>query len=309
MTLLEYLDSLTDESKKTSMAELRRLSGLDRSRIEEFQGGWRALPVGRRRQMVQAMADLAEDNVELDFTAVFRACLSDPDEEVRAHAVDGLWEDEELSTAAHLLDLLAGDPSQRVRAAAASGLARFVYRMEMRELSPTMAHRIRGSLLATVRSRTEPVEVRRRALEAISYLSEPEVRDLIAQAYADAEEKMRVSAVFAMGRNCHSAWLDPITREMKSPSPEMRYEAVRAAGELEDERAVGPLVSLLVDDDREVRLAAIAALGAIGGEAALRALRYVAENGDDEAKLAAAEALAELAFADDPLGLRADLTN
>jgi len=309
MALTEYLNSLADGSQKVLAAQLRKLSGLDRTQVAEFRRVWPTLPLERRRRIVRDLVDLAEDNVELCFSAVLLACLNDPDEEIRACAVDGLWEDDETTTAIRLLELLAQDPSPRVRAAAASGLSRFAYRIEMGELSQTTAQKIRNGLLAAIDNPKEVLEVRRRAVEAISYLSEPEVREAIRRAYADPDEKMRASAVFGMGRNCDEAWLEIIVREMKSPSAEMRYEAAKAAGELEDQRAVRPLVPLLADADREVRLATIASLGQIGGETAVKALRYVAKEGDEEAKAAAAEALEEAAFADDPIGLRPRLSD
>lgn len=302
-TFAEYLRSLSDESKKVSVAGLRQLSGLSRDQIAEFRLTWRGLPVERRRSIVRNAVDLAEDNVEFDFSAVLKVCLSDPDEEIRARAVDGLWEDEESSTALRLLDLLAHDPSPRVRASAAAGLSRFVYRIETRAIAASIAQKIRDGLLAAIDAGAETFEVRRRAIEAISYLSEPAVREIIERAYADPDEKMRASAVFAMGRNCDAVWLDTVVKEMRSPNPEMRFEAARAAGEIEDQRAVRPLVSLLVDEDREVRLASIAALGAIGGEAARKALQYSLEHGDEETKAAAAEAIEQLSFGEDPLGL------
>jgi len=309
MTLAGYLNSLADGSRRILAAQLRKLSGLDRTQAAEFWRVWPALPVERRRQIVRDLVDLAEDNVELSFSAVLLACLSDPDEEIRVCAVDGLWEDDETTTAIRLLDLLAQDPSPRVRAAAASGLSRFAYRIETGELSQTTARRVRSGLLAAIDNSDEVLEVRRRAVEAISYLSEPEVREVIRRAYADPDEKMRASAVFGMGRNCDETWLEIIVQEMKSPSAEIRYEAAKAAGELEDQRAVRPLVPLLADADREVRLATIASLGRIGGETALKALRYVAKEGDEEAKAAAAEALEEAAFADDPIGLHPRLSD
>lgn len=308
MTLTEYLAGLADESKRVVVAELRKLSGLDRAQVAELRLLWPALAVERRRQIVRDLVELAEDNVELDFSAVLLVCLSDPDEEVRTQAVDGLWEHEETSTALRLLDLLARDPSARVRAAAAAGLSHFVYRVEMGELSQTTAQKIRAGLLAAINNAAEQLEVRRRAVEAISYLSEPEVREILQRAYSDPDPKMRASAIFGMGRNCDECWLSTILQEMRSPSAEMRYEAAKAAGELEDERAVRPLVPLLADEDREVRLATIASLGRIGGETAVKALRYVAKEGDEETKAAVAEALEEAAFARDPIGLRPNLS-
>jgi HEAT repeat protein len=299
----DYLKSLADESKKLSITGLRHLSGLTSLRVAELESVWRGLTVERRRQIVQSAAELAEDNVEMDFAALFKLALADPDEDVRATAVDGLWEDEESSTALRLLDLLAKDASPRVRASAASILAHFVYRIELGEITSSTARKVREGLLAVVHGPAEPVEVKRRAIEAVAYLSEPEVHDIIARAYADSDEKMRASAVFAMGRNCDPVWLDTIVAEMKNANPEIRYEAARAAGELEDQRAVRPMVSLLVDNDREVRLATITALGQIGGTVARKALEYTTEHGDEETRTAATEALEQVSFAEDPLGL------
>ncbi len=300
----EYVQTLADESKRPAMAELRRLSGLDHARASEFASVWSSFPVERRRQIVTSLVEIAEDNVDLDFGAVLKICLSDPDEQIRMEAIEGLWENEETSTALRFLELIANDPSDRVRAAAAAGLAPFVYQAEMGELSEATAESVRRGLLEAITRSDDSVEVRRRAVEALSYLSTLEVHRLIEEAYADSDPKMRSSAVFAMGRNCDTGWLDTIVKELGSPSAEMRYEAARAAGELEDEQTVRPLAPLLVDADREVRLAAIAALGEIGGAAAKRALEYTLKNGDDEAKAAAADALEELAFDEDPLGIQ-----
>lgn len=300
----DYVQTLADESKRLAMAELRRLSGLDRARAAEFSQVWSSFPVERRRQIVKSLVEIVEDNVDLDFSAVLKICLFDPDEQIRTAAIEGLWEDEESSTALRFLDLLEKDPSEQVRAAAAAGLAPFVYRAEMGELSGSTADKLRRGLDAAVARREESANVRRRAVEALAYLSSPDIQRLIEETYADSDPKMRASAVFAMGRSCDTAWLDTIVLELSSPSAEMRYEAARAAGELEDERAVRPLVPLLIDADREVRLAAIAALGEIGGAVAKRALEYTLKNGDDEARTAAADALEELTFDEDPLGVQ-----
>jgi len=303
-TFSDHVQALADENRRPSMADLRRLAGLDRARAAEFAQIWSSFPVERRRQIVGAMVDIAEDNVELDFSAVLKACLSDSDEQIRAQAIEGLWEDEETATALLFLGLLERDPSGQVRAAAATGLSPFVYRAEMGDLSESTAERLRRGLDAAIARTDETVDVRRRAVEALSYVRSPEVRRLIEKAYADTDPKMRASAVFAMGRNCDEAWLNTIVRELGSPSAEMKFEAARAAGELEDERTVRALVPLLVDADREVRLAVIEALGSIGGATARRALEYTLKNGDDGARAAAADALEELAVYEAPLGIQ-----
>lgn len=285
------------------MVELRRLSGLGPGRAAELARIWSVFPVERRRQIVVSLVELAEDNIELDFGAVLKVCLSDPDEEIRSRAIEGLWEDEETSTAQRFLEMLERDPSAKVRETAAVGLGPFAYRAEIGELSAGASERVRRCLLAAVDRTGEPVDVRRRAVESLAFFSTPETHRLIERAYDDADPKMRASAVFAMGRNCDAGWLETVVGELKSPSSEMRFEAARAAGELEDERCVRPLVPLLVDPDPEVRLAVIASLGSIGGPTARRALEYAAKNGDDVAKSAAAEVLGEMSLSDGPIGL------
>lgn len=305
MTVAEYIRQVADESKKLVVADLRQLAGLSRSQAAEFLLNWSAVPTGRRRQVVQAALDLCEDNVELDFGGLFRACLRDSDDSVRSRAAEGLWEDEDPNSADLLLGLLANDPAEEVRVAAATSLAHVAYRAETGDVSSRLADRVRRGLLAKVQDEREARDVRRRVLESVAYFSGEEITELIRRAYADPDEKMRSSAVFAMGRNCDSAWLDTIIREMRSAIPERRFEAARAAGEIEDQRAIRPLVPLLADTDHEVRLAAIAALGLIGGETARKALQYTVEtateSGDDETREAATEAIEEMSFIDDPL--------
>jgi HEAT repeat protein len=80
---------------------------------------------------------------------------------------------------------------------------------------------------------------------------------------------MKVSAIFAMGRNGHDRWWPFILKELDSTTPELQYEAVRAAGEACLEEATPQLVSLVEDtEDRTLRLEAIWALGQTGGDTA-----------------------------------------
>ena len=298
----DFLRSLADPDAKVLMADLERLSGLERARLDEFRAAWASVPVERRRRVFENLTELAEDNVELDFTGVLRVGLADPDEAVRAAAAAGLWEDEEPLTTLALLGRLASDESWLVRAEAAGSLAGAALRVETGESSATLAAKVRVGLLAAAESATEPVAVRRRALESLGYLSDQRVRALIGQAYVDSEEYMRISAVHAMGNSASPDWLETIWKEMGSANPEMRFEAARAAGEIGDEASVRPLASLLTDEDHEVRIAAIGALGQIGGEQAVRALRYLAaESEDEDTKEIAAEALEEALAAGDPL--------
>ncbi len=296
----QYLDKMRDNAAHLSMSGLRQLSDLSRPELQELKEVWPSLETGRRRQIVRAMVELAEDNVELDFNRTFMACIEDPDEQVRATAVEGLMEDTEVSTSEMLLRLLATDPAPDVRAAAATSLGHFVYLIELEKLEDKAGEKIVGGLRKATED--ESPEVQRRAVEAIGYLSKDWVAQIIDKAYHHADAKMRASAVFAMGRNCDGRWLPMILEEMRSDDPEMRYEAARAAGEVEDKRAAPQLVALTRDVDAEVRLAAVDALGQVGGKLAKTTLEKLAESGSEEMREAAEAALDELMFDENPLG-------
>jgi HEAT repeat protein len=127
------------------------------------------------------------------------------------------------------------------------------------------------------------------------------VSQVIQRAYDDVEPKMRVSAVFAMGRSADEKWGDKVLAELDQDDAEMRYEAARACGELHLIEAILSLSRMVVDPDLEVRLAAIGALGRIGGAEARRVLQICSEEGDEALRDAAEEALDELDFMQESL--------
>lgn len=297
------LNKLAGESGSPSAVEVAKLSGLGPAQLAEFQEGWAELPAARRAAVLQLAVQLAENDVELDFGPVFKLCLKDPDPTVRAVAIEGLWEDEEFRTADQLATMLRQDPAEDVRVAAALGLARFALLAEQRKLYAPSAGRVREALLASAKDGSETDEVRRRAIEALGVLDEPEVSGLISAAYADSNPKMRASAIYAMGRTCDERWLETILKEMESENPELRFEAARAAGELENPRALVPLITLLDDPDLEVQLAAIGSVGSIGGDVARKALQRCAQSKNAAIRSAALDALDELSLSSDPLSI------
>lgn len=301
-----FLARLRDPAISLAKVGLERLSDLPLDEAQEFKRIWPQIDASRRKKITTSLIELSEENFELDFTAAFYVAIEDSDAEVRRQAVEGLWESMTYDTADLLVNVLKKDPAPEVRAAAASSLGRFTYLVELGKTDRTTAARVREALLAAYHNDTETVEVRRRAVEALGYLCDEEIADIVAEAYQYDDEKMRASAVFAMGRNCHPRWLDTILKEMDSPNPEMRFEAARAAGELEDQRAVPQLEKLVQDPDGEVRHAAIAALGEIGGRRAKRTLRACLQSPDASIREAAEEALEEINFFEEPLHLPID---
>jgi len=275
------LARLRDTSQPVSNASLYHLSDLTGADLAAFEALWPELSVERRAAILQNLQEIGEANFEVSFDSVFRLALEDESPESRAVAIRALWESEDPTLMAPFIDFMLHDPDPLVRAAAASGLGRYVYLGELEELPEAQVKRVEDNLLAVINGDDE-LEVRRRALEAIAYAGRPEVAGLITKAYTSDEAHMRVSAVFAMGRTADSQWATQVRAEMKSSEPEMRFEAVRAAGELELTDAAQELADLTDDDDQQVREAAIWSLGQVGGEVAREALTQLLERADDE---------------------------
>jgi HEAT repeat protein len=270
---------------------------LTRAEVQLFQEVWSLIDAGRRRWIIQSLVDIAEASFEVNFDPIFRLCLNDEDEVVRTRAIEGLWEDEDLTLAGLLVRLLRDDPSESVRAAAATSLGRFVLLGELEKIEAAPAMMVEDALLGTIYDPHETLEVRRRAVESIAYSGQAQMRDVIEMAYCDDEEKMRISAVFAMGRSADPLWCDMVIAELDNPDSEMRYEAARACGELEALAALSDLIDRIeADPDPEVQEMAIWALGRIGGKEARRVLEACCENKDEALRQVAEEALDELDF-------------
>lgn len=296
MELVNLLKELGNTSQQISSQTLALFSGLDAASVAALREEWQRIPTTRRREIVQALHTMAEDLVDMDFTELFLWCLDDADATVRTFAIDGLWEDERISTLHRLLQML-DDPSGEVRAAVVLSLSRFAYGAEVGDLAPDAASTVHQVLLHTCLDEAQPLEVRRRAVESLGYFYDsPEVQAQISRAYAHPELSMRESALVAMGRSMHPMWFPTIERELHSPSPAMRYEAARAVGELSEEgRDMLPsLLPLVEDEDFEVFQAAVWALGQVGGEHARRVLHRLTTSKTPSRAQAASEALEEL---------------
>ena len=293
----ELLKKLGDRQTPLSISSLYGLSHLTRAEAQLFQEVWSLVDAGRRQWILQSLVDIAEASFEVDFNPIFRLCLDDEDALVRSRAIEGLWEDEDLTLAGLLVRLLRDDPSESVRAAAATSLGRFVLLGELEKIEAAPAMMVEDALLGAIYDPHETLEVRRRAVESIAYSGQAQVQDIIEMAYYDDEEKMRISAVFAMGRSADPLWHEMVIAELDNPDPEMRYEAARACGELEASAALSALIYLIeADPDPEVQEMAIWALGRIGGKEARRVLEACCESEDEALRQAAEEALDELDF-------------
>ena len=290
----EIITDMADSDKPLLNSSLVGLSNIIREDLNFLKEVWPTIKPERRRQIVSRLVELTEGNFELDFDSTFKNCLSGQDAEVRSKAIEGLWENEEPSLIKKLIDLMEQDNSKLVQATAATGLGKFAMLAEQQKLRPTYTSKIYQSLLAVVNDRIKPIEVKRRALEAIAPLDSPEVEKAIGEAYRSSNHRLRVSSIYAMGKNGNPSWLSILLDETGSPDPEIRYEVARACGELGEEEAVPNLIELATDPDVEVQLAAIETLGHIGGTEAKNFLEQCLDDPNETVQQATEQVLEDL---------------
>ncbi len=193
MNLEKLLEELTSPGAPIAASRLVQLSALGPEEARYFTEGWLEVPAERRRAIASKLMDLSEDNVELDFSPIFRKLLHDDDEQVRVTAISGLWECEERALIEPLVHLALNDPDEAVRGAAAQALGRFALLAETGKLLKRDFERLAKVLLGIINDEDETLEVRRRAIEAIAPMSISQVPDLIRNAFEDGEPKLRAS--------------------------------------------------------------------------------------------------------------------
>lgn len=299
----QVINDLASVEKPLLSTALADLSNLKPDELNFLSEVWSKIEVDRRRKIISRLVELAEENFELNFDSIFKNCLRDPDAEVKAKAIEGLWENEETVLISPYIRMLNEDSSEVVQAAAAKALRKYALLAELKKLGPSSSSRVSQALLAILMDQSKPREVWRRALEAAAPLSLPEVKKAISEAYKSSDPKTRNSAIYAMGRNCDSAWMPTLIKEMASPSPEARYEAAGACGEICDEEALPHLMKLVQDKDTEVQQAAIISLGKIGGVKAKHFLKKCLDSPDEIISEAAEQALKQIATEEEPFNL------
>ena len=303
MAFEDSLRDLADPAKRLGSKQLISFGDLSRDEVIQFKESWTGLETSRRLSVLSELTDLAEDNVELNFDAVFKLGVEDEDADVRAAALQGLFEYEGSDLIPRLTQMLREDPDPEVRRQSAVALGRYALAAEFDRLSDSDARAVKEALTESIEDLDEDELVRARAIEALGAISGEDTQNLIESIYVEGDSLwLKVGAVDAMGRSCDEVWLPIIMREMQSPSPQMRHAAAFAAGSIGEEGAVGALAEMaLADPDQDVQRAAVAALGEIGGQRAKVALKNLLFEGDDDLRDDIQEAITNLDFGDDPL--------
>ncbi|MEC9140312.1 MAG: HEAT repeat domain-containing protein [Chloroflexota bacterium] len=301
MSLESYLNELTQEDVPLKYGDLEQLSSLASDEVDIVQSIWHKMSAERRLDLISRLVETGEENVDMDFTPIFKFALMDEADGVRTKAVLGLWECEDRPLITKFIKLMKDDPSTEVQTAAAQALGKFAALAEDGKLLTLDRSRIQDVLLPLVKNENCPLSLRRRALESVGVFSTEEITQVIDWAYTHAEAEMQQSAIFAMGKNADPQWTEIIREALDRAEPSMRYEAALACGELGEEAMIPDLLPLLKDEDIQVRLSSINALGLIGGSMAKKALTACLKSEDVVVSQTAEEALESLEYNGDLL--------
>lgn len=275
---------LESKNKKmvVGMTVFYGLSDITPEQLKRLEPVWVDLPTSYKHKLLVAFVGASETDFELSYKQIGILGLSDKSALVRATAVDLLWDDESIEAMRLLLKIVRTDEASNVKARALVGLGKFILLGEYEEIPELIAYEAQQLALNLHTDQKQPIEVRRRALEALSNSGHPQKDKLIRNAYHSNEHLLNVSAVFAMGRTCDEKWEDILLDELDSNDNEIAYEAVRACGEIGLSASIQQLGKHLLGDDREIQIMAIWSLGEIGGQQSLDILSSLQENTDDD---------------------------
>jgi len=275
----ETLSALKDDDSTTA---LYGLSNLISEEVKQILGVWSELPSTQRRKLLRDMVSASETDVTLSFEEVAKLNLTDPDADVRSAAIEVLWENESVEHLRQLNTIAKNDTALQVRIAAMSAIGKFILLGEYGEIPEEEIASVQETLIDIWNDERLPVELRRRALEAISNGSHEMVPNAIREAYKSDDTLMTISALFAMGASYDNQWEELVIKELDNDDAEIQYEAAKAAGALSITEAIPKLAELTTSGDREILEVVISSLGEIGGNESLRFLNILAEQAEEQ---------------------------
>jgi len=284
ISIQKFIESLLDDSTPESDIVMNRFSDLGEGDLAVLKENWPQVNPDRRRRIMYDLKEIAENDLLVCFDDIALIGLEDANPDVRVNAISLLWEYENKSLIPTLIQLMEEDPAKSVRAAAATGLGKFIYLGEIEDISTEAYSQTENALLKTING-TDDKEVRQHALEAISFSCHKAAQDEIRKAFVSTDATWVASAMFAMGRSADKRWADRVIENLDHPEFEVQLAAVIAAGELELDDAREPLLLALEKSshlDENLQRAIIWSLSQIGGENVRAALEYLIEISEEE---------------------------
>jgi len=294
------LEALTDDEQPFPKYSSYLFSDLEPEQLKELLEVWPRLTLSRKKELLEGLEKLIEDDTLLSFEALACALLSDPDAPVRLSAIRLLDECEDIKLIRLFLDILSKDDDLNVRAAAATALGMFVQMGELDEIPVENRSEIEDHLLKVARGGDQPL-VQRQALQSLGFSSRPEVTELVEAAYRNKNPEWTACALAAMDRSGDERWQEHILPMLMNENRGVRMAAVQAAGELELIAARSMLLRMLEEEeDLDIFNAIVWSLSQIGGEDARTYLIDLLDQSEDSEQTEFLEdALANLSFTDD----------
>lgn len=269
MGLDEFLNQLPeDDDANVNYASLPELSRLSGPEAEEFGELWLEWTSARVLDMLERMVALCEEQPDVEFEVIYKQGLKHPTADVRVASLKGLEESDDRALVRPLCEILKTDSEPEVRAAAAIPLAYLAAIAETGKLSERYKTTIEETLYSVLDDERELMDVKLKALEAVSVFGGDRLTPHIEAAWASGNISARQSSIFAMGRTSDPKWVDRVIPDLEHDAASVRYEAAMAMGELADEEHLKSMDAPLDDADLTVQLAAISAVERIGGDVA-----------------------------------------
>ena len=282
-TLQTTLDHLVNSDTDIPKNHLQYYSDLDPKSLQLFMDAWPRVKPTRKLLLLDELLIHLDTDTIVSYEEIGRALLNDSDGDVRSRAIRLLAESDDPKLASKFVDIFLNDADLAPRMEATTLLGEFILLGELEKLKESLQRKIEDAMIAVIRSEDNP-SLRKRALEALSYSSRPEIAALIESAFERADPTWVASALRAMGRSHDERWNDDVVNRMLDDDPRIRFAAVEAAGELNIEDA-GPILIKMLEDEEEdddVVAAAIWSLSQIGGDDARIYLLNLIENTEDE---------------------------
>lgn len=242
-------------------------------------------------EIVAELENLAEE-YEDDHTDTFLSYIDHLDVRVRTTAVRCLWEARLPDVWEPLKRKAEADPDEEVRSTAISVMGRYVYEEMLTELEELdedelaapqeLLQTVHQTLVGYLNDPALSLLLRRRALEALSYLPDEAELDLMRAWVNDPNPELRMTAIFAMGRSSNPEFEPIVLKALNDPELDVKREAIRAIGEGNFEGGISLLLALVRGSDRELMFEAVSALGEVGGPQAIQELERLNQSEDEE---------------------------
>jgi HEAT repeat protein len=269
MGLDEFLNALPeDDDAPLNYASLPELSGLTNPEAEEFGQLWLEWSDERVLELVKRLVTLCEEQPDVEFESIYKQGLIHASAQVRLSSLSGLDTSDDRSLIRPFCQMMRGDSSPVVRAAAAESLAFLSSLAQAGKLAPRDEKSISDELFGVLENDDELDAVKLKALEAVSVFGGDRLAPYVEVAWSSGDVSARQSSIYAMGRTSDPKWADRVVEDLEHDLVSVRYEATMAIGELGGEPHLRALEGPLDDEDLTVQLAAISAVERIGGDVA-----------------------------------------